>query len=275
MANLSVSHYFLHKLRKKKHFFAIFGILLIKNQLIMASTSEVGHAKNIANLNLLNTNIVALGATYNPSNPKLLLPNLQTIYTTAFTQQSRVNNFVAPYSVAVDEREIIFKPLNKDLTKLRKAYKATEGVTQVQLEDFMTIIRKLKGVKKSKDNPSTDPEEQQDTYSTSQMSYDQRTNTMDLLISLLQNTPNYNPNENEYKIATYQAKKAAMLAKTQAVADTFVPLNNARSLRNTTLYNTPDNLVDMGNKAKDYLFTILDSSSVQYKAIAKIKFKKR
>lgn len=28
----------------------------------MASTSEVGHAKNVANLNLLNTNIAALGA---------------------------------------------------------------------------------------------------------------------------------------------------------------------------------------------------------------------
>ncbi|WP_293893575.1 hypothetical protein [Flavobacterium sp.] len=241
----------------------------------MASTSEVGHAKNIANLNLLNTNIIALGATYNPSNPKLLLPNLQTIYTTSFTQQASVNNLVAPYSVAVDEREVIFKPLNRELTKLRKAYKATEGVTQVQLEDFMTIIRKLKGIKKSKDNPSTDPKDEQDSYSTSQMSYDQRTNTMDLLISLLQNTPNYNPNENEYKIATYQAKKASMLVKTQAVADTFIPLNNARSTRNTTLYNSEDNLVDTANKAKDYLFTILDASSAQYKAISKIKFKKR
>lgn len=45
---------------------------------IMASTSEKGHAKNIANANLLNTNIVQLGAIYNPSNPKLLLSNLQT-----------------------------------------------------------------------------------------------------------------------------------------------------------------------------------------------------
>ncbi|WP_293894649.1 hypothetical protein [Flavobacterium sp.] len=241
----------------------------------MASTSEVGHAKNIANLNLLNTNIVALGATYNPSNLKLLLPNLQTIYTTSFTQQASVNNLVAPYSVAVDEREVIFKPLNRELTKLRKAYKATEGVTQVQLEDLMTIIRKLKGIKKSKSSTSTDPTEQQDSYSTSQMSYDQRTNTMDLLISLLQNTPNYSPNESEYKIVAYQDKKAAMLLKTQVVADTFVPLNNARSARNETLYNSADNLVDTANKAKDYLFTILDSSSVQYKAIAKIKFKKR
>ena len=241
----------------------------------MASTSEVGHAKNIANLNLLNTNIIALGAIYNPSNPKLLLTNLQDIYTSAFTQQESVNNLVAPYSIAVDEREIIFKPLNRELTKLRKAYKATEGVTQVQLEDFMTIVRKLKGIRKSAQTTSTNPEEIQTNYSTSQMSYDQRTNNMDLLISLLQNTQNFNPNETEYQVATYQAKKAQMLVKTQAVADTFVPLNNARSTRNNTLYNSEDNLVDIANKAKDYLFTILDASSAQYKAIAKIKFKKR
>ena len=197
------------------------------------------------------------------------------MYTKGFSDQESVNNLIAPYSFAVDDREIIFKPLNRELTKLRKAYKATEGVTQEQLEDFMTIIRKLKGVKKSKGKSSTDLKEEQESHSTSQMSYDQRTNTMDLLISLLQNTPNYNPNENEYKVSTYQAKKALMLAKTQAVADSFVPLNNARSARNTTLYNSEDNLADIANKAKDYLFTILDASSAQYKAIAKIKFKKR
>lgn len=241
----------------------------------MASTSEVGHAKNIANLNLLNTNIIALGAIYNPSNSKLKLNNLQDLYTNALTQQESVNNLVAPYSIAVDDRENIFKPLNRDLTKLRKAYKATDGVTQVQLEDLMTIIRKLKGTGKAKAIISTDPTVAQDNYSTSQMSYDQRTNNMDLLISLLQNTPNYAPNEEEYTIATYQDKKAKMLQKTQAVANAFVPLNNARSTRNNILYLSADNLVDTANKAKDYLFTIFDANSSQYKAIAKIKFKKR
>ena len=240
----------------------------------MASTSEVGHAKNIANLNLLNTNIIALGSIYNPSNEKLKLDKLQLLYINSLNQQVSVNNLVAPYSLAVDQREAIFKPLNRQLTKLRKAYKATDGVTQVQLEDFMTIIRKLKGISKTKKTTSTDPNDAQNSHSTSQMSYDQRTNTMDSLISLLQNTPNYNPNETEYKVETYLDLKAKMLAKTQAVADTFVPLNNARNERNNTLYNSEDNLVDIANKVKDYLFTILDADSVQYKAISKIKFKK-
>jgi hypothetical protein len=240
----------------------------------MASTSETGHAKNVANANLLNTHIIELGAVYNPSNPKLLLANLQSIYTNSFSQQAVVNTLVAPYSVAVDNREVIFAPQSKKITKLRKAFKATEGVTPLQLEDFMTIARKLKGIRKINNAPTTDTTVEQTQHSTSQMSYDQRTSNMDLLISLLQNTPNYNPNEVEYQVATLQAEKAQMLQATQSVANTFVPLNNARSIRNNTMYLSDDNLVDTFNKAKDYLFTILESNSVQYKAISKIKFKK-
>jgi hypothetical protein len=241
----------------------------------MASSSEVGHAKNIANLNLLIANIIAVGTIYNPSNSNLLIINLQNIYINAFSQQENVNSLIAPYSLAVNEREILFRYLNNELTILRKAYKATKDVTQDQIQDFMTIVRKLKGVRKIAIKTAANPKEAQENHSTSQMSYDQRTNNMDVLIALLQNTPNYNPNETAYKVVTLQTKKAQMLAKTQAVANTFISLNNARTSRNTTLYNSENNLVDTANKAKDYLFTILESSSAQYKAIAKIKFKKR
>ena len=240
----------------------------------MASTQEKGHAKNIANANQLNTYIAQLGAIYNPTNPKLLLTNLQNIYTTNFTNQESVNTLVAPYSIAVDNRENVFAPVSKKITKLRKAYKATEGVTPAQLEDFMTIARKLKGIRKVKNAPTTDTAEEQKQHSTSQMSYDQRTNNYDLLISQLKNTSNYNPNETEYKIETLKEEKNQMLQATQNVTNAFVPLNNARSIRNNSMYLSEDNLVDTFNKAKDYLFTILDSNSVQYKAIAKIKFKK-
>ncbi|NJM79379.1 MAG: hypothetical protein HC854_06805 [Flavobacterium sp.] len=241
----------------------------------MASTSEVGHAKNIANLNLLNTNIVALGTLYNPSNPKLALSNLQAVYTISFTKQESVNKLLAPYSTAVDEREALFKPLNAQLTKLRKAYKATEGVTKADLENFMTAVRKLKGVKKTPPKKTNDPNEEQINHSTSQLSYDQRTNNLDALIAILENTPNYTPNETEYQIATYQSKKEKMLQTTQAVANSFIPLNNARTERNRTVYESEDNLVGLANTAKDYLATILDTKSAQYKAIAKIKFKKQ
>jgi hypothetical protein len=240
----------------------------------MKSKSETGHAKNIANANLLNTHIIALGATYNPSNSDLALPILQSIYTNAYAQQETVNDSLAPYSLAVDNREMLFATISKKVTKLRRVYKSTKGVNAQQLEDFTTIANKLRGTRKSTATATTLPETPQTQHSTSQMSYDQRTNNLGLLISLFQNTPNYGPNEVEYQITTLQAERAQMLQSTQSVADTFVPLNSARNERNKAVYNNPDNLVDTYNNAKNYLFTILDVNSTLYKAIAKIKFRR-
>lgn len=240
----------------------------------MGSTSEVGHAKNIANLNLLNTHIAALGGIYQPGNNNIRLDKLRQLYTDSYTEQQAVNTNLAPYTLAVDDREAIFGPLNRQLTKLRRAYKSTKDVKQAQMEDFMTIVRKLKGKRKKKEAESTDPLAMEVSHSVSQLSYDQRTNNMDPLISLLQNTPNYSPNEPEYQILTWEDKKTAMLATTQRVADTFIPLNRSRTRRNALLYNNEINLVDMGNTAKDYLFSILDVDSPDYKAIARIRFRR-
>lgn len=239
----------------------------------MASTSEVGHAKNVAHFNLLKTHVNALGPIYNPTNSILLLTNLNDVYAAANAVQHAVNELTAPYAFAVDDRDAEFKPLSPNLTRLRMAYKVTDGVTQAHMDDLMTIIRKLKG----KRNPATASASGTGTiqHSVSQLSFDQRTNNMDLLIAHLVNTPNYAPNEAEYTIAGYKDKKIRMLLKTQAVADTYIPLNSARSARDYALYQAPDNLVDVGNKVKDYISTILPKSSPQYKAIMAIKFKKQ
>lgn len=241
----------------------------------MASTSEKGHAKNIANLKLLITNATALDVLYNPSNGDLKVTVLQAIYDTAFQNQKKVNEKTGPYQLAVANRENFFKPINKFITKLRKVYKTTQGVQPNQLDNFMTIARKIKGESKTTPPPAdttTDPLTAQ--HSTSQMSFDQRTNNFELLIALLDNTTNYGPNETEYQIATLQGMQQKMLDLTDAVQQTYVPLNNARSTRNNTLYLAPNNLVDMANLSKNYIASILDTNSAQYKAIAKIKFNK-
>jgi hypothetical protein len=44
----------------------------------MASTSETGHAKNVANFETLISFCAGYGATYNPSKANLKVPALQT-----------------------------------------------------------------------------------------------------------------------------------------------------------------------------------------------------
>lgn len=176
--------------------------------------------------------------------------------------------------MAAKERALVFAPIIPKLTKLRRVYKSTKGVSESQLEAFMTISRKYRGHRKNKPNQSTPPETEQNQHSVAQLSFDQRTNTFIQLIELLQNTPNYAPNEAEYQVTTLQNEKDQMKEATQKVADTYFSLSLARGKRNKVMYANELNLVDTFNTAKDYLFTILDTKSPEYKAIARLKFKK-
>lgn len=49
----------------------------------MPSTSETGHAKNIANFETLISFCIGYGSSYNPSKEALKVANLQAILTTA------------------------------------------------------------------------------------------------------------------------------------------------------------------------------------------------
>lgn len=240
----------------------------------MSSTSETGHAKNVANANLFNSYAASLGAIYKPSNPELELAKLQSIYTQALADQEEVNTLLPPYTLAVKARQAVFAPINKKLTKLEKAYKTTTGVTAAQMENFQTIARKLKGTRKDATAAPTLPETQPDSHSVSQLSFDQRTNNYGQLIELFSSTPNYSPNEEEYKIPTLQNERTQMIQSTQQVAYTYFSLSQARTRRNKTIYTNDNNLVDTFNLAKDYISIILDKKSPEYTAFAKLKFKK-
>jgi hypothetical protein len=240
----------------------------------MASTSETGHAKNIANLKRLIQLLTGLGSIYNPINTNILITALQTIYDNAFAQQNAVITQKAPYTTAVANRQALFNPLNRFITKLRKVYKTVQDITPAQLENFMTIARKIKGDRKTPP-PPTGTDGSSASHSVAQLSFDQRTNSMQQMVTLLENTTNYNPNENEYKTATLTATQQQMLDSTETVDDTFVPYNTALSTRNQTMYTATNNLVDSCYAAKDYCFTILDTDSEEYKAIARLKFTRK
>ena len=57
----------------------------------MPSTSEVGHAKNVANLQKL-TEQVTVYTLYNPSVDNLKVTNLQTLYTNASSKLNEVED---------------------------------------------------------------------------------------------------------------------------------------------------------------------------------------
>ena len=244
----------------------------------MASTSETGHAKNVANLDELISFVGGYGAVYNPSKSAIKLLALQALSTAAKTAIGAVNSANSAYSNAVAAREVAFAPLGKLTTRILNALKATDTTTQVD-ESAQTIVRKLQGrranPKKSEDEVKALAAEGKEVneISTSQMSYDSRLDNFDKLIKLLTSVPLYAPNEAELKVAALTTLYNDLKAKNAAVIAASTPLSNARITRNDVMYKPNTGLVDVALDTKTYIKSVFGASSPQYKQVSKLGFR--
>src|SRR5690606_10502743 len=122
----------------------------------MASTSEVGHAKNVANFQDLIAFVDGYGATYNPSKNSLQLPQLNALYTQASTGLNGVINKNTDYNNIVNERVDAFSDLRPLSTRLVSALDTTDASDE-KIKDAKGFNRKLQGKRASKIEQPVDP----------------------------------------------------------------------------------------------------------------------
>lgn len=242
----------------------------------MASTSETGHAKNVANFETLISFCTGYGTQYNPSKANILLTALGTKLTASQGALTSVNTLLPPWQNGVNDREILFDPFSKLVTKILNAVEASD-VKPEFIKDVKTITRKLTGKRatpKKKDDPATPEDESAKSISASQMSFDQRIENFDKLIDLLASNSAYAPNETDVKVATLTTLKGTMSTSNTAVKNAYTPLSNARIERNKILYDKVDGLVKVAGDVKKYIKSVFGGTSSQYKQVSKLKFAK-
>lgn len=256
----------------------------------MATFSEVGHAKNVANFEDLISFCTGYGVTYNPVLNAIKIANMNTLKTNANTAlQSCIATHTA-FKNATNNRELTFEPVKKLTTKIMAALKAC-GATKLTVDDATTINHKIqgKGSKLTKAdagknqnevNKVVDPNEppveigDPKTISTSQQSYDSMIEHFSKLIDLLSSIPAYNPNENELKITALNTLLTSMKTANTAVITAYTNWSNARIVRNDWLYKKVTGLVDVAGECKNYVKSIFGATSPQYKQVSKLVFKK-
>ena len=243
----------------------------------MASTTETGHAKNVANLDELISFATGYEKDYNPSKPTIKLEALKSLSGSAKNAIAAVNAALPAFSNAVAAREAAFAPLSKLVTRVLNALKATDTTIQVY-ESARTLVRKIQGrratAKKSPDEIkalSADGKEAVE-ISSSQMSYNSRLDNFDKLIKLLGSVSLYAPNEEDLKITSLTALHNDLNAKNIAVVNAAVPLSNARISRNNVLYKANTGLVDIAADTKTYIKSLYGATSPQYKQVSKLEF---
>ena len=199
----------------------------------MASVSEVGHGKNAANLASGIQILEEMGNLYNPTNPNIFLPNLNTIKAELNNVITVLNTKKPIYKNAVANREILIAPLSKKTTKSLNFFKSL-NVSVTDKENVANQVKKIRGDKSPKKiNPETT---ESDAISTSQMSYDNRIANLDTYINQLSSHPQYVPNETEIQVATLQAYHQELATASSQVNAAGNALLTARKNRNEVLY---------------------------------------
>ena len=241
----------------------------------MASTSETGHAKNVANFQDLIAYVTAYGATYNPSKNALKLPQLNALYTASQATLADVVTKNTIFNNKVNERVIAFKDLKPLATRVIYALQTTDA-TKEKVADAKAFNKKMQGVRAKAVEKSKDPNTPAPTtISTSQQSYDQQIQHLAGIISVLQSKPSYTPNENDLKIVTLTAKQADLTAKNSAVATAYTNISNSRIARDTTIYGTNTGLFDVATEVKKYVKSVFGATSPQFAQVKGIEFTKK
>ena len=239
----------------------------------MPSTSEVGHAKNVANFQDLIEFVTAYGTTYNPSKNALKLPQLIALKASADATLADVISKNTNYNNKVNERITTFSGLKSLSTRLVNALQTTDATTET-IGNAKTFNRKVQGKKASVSQTPTDPNTPApNTISTSQQSYDQLIQHLAGLTSILEAETSYTPNETDLQVATLQTKIADLTAKNTAVATAYASISNSRIARNETLYSSSTGLVETANEVKKYIKSVFGASSPQFAQVKGIQFK--
>jgi hypothetical protein len=236
----------------------------------MASRSEVGHNKNVANFSSLTQILLEMGVLYNPSNTNIQLNNLDPIKTALAATISEFNLKKPIYTNAVATRETAIAPLSKRTTSILNSFKSLT-VTPTDKENLTAMVKKVRGDRKSiKVNPDT---AENKSISTAQLSYDSRIANLDTLIGFVSSHPKYNPNEEDIKVVTLKAYHQELTNLSQQVNAAGNTLITIRKDRNTVLYNGNNNVIQLASEIKSYLKSLGDNGKPYYKAAVRLIFK--
>lgn len=239
----------------------------------MPSTSEVGHAKNVANLQKL-TEQVTTYTLYNPPVENLKIPNLQTLYTTANTKLTELEDKRNANKNAITLRQTTFENLKSTSTRIINLLNIL-GLPQGTLDQAKSLNRLIQGGQKKTTPTPEEGKETPKTASTSRQSFTQQADNFGILLQLLATIPAYTPNEDDLKLTNLTTYQAALMTTTQAVDQTEAQLNAKLIERDQILYADQTGLYTIAQNVKKYVKSLYGATSPEYTTISNIQFTSR
>lgn len=244
------------------------------------SKTETGDHVYAANFSRIIKICVEAGLKYKPPDTSISVANLTLKETSILTAIDDFREAAGPWRIAVDKLQGDLEPVNKLITRVVNEVKACD-VTKQFIDDVVSAAKKIKGIRinmKVIPTAPADPNSPSDKsihqISVAQTGIDNKISHIEDLIELLTNEPNYNPSEDELKIAALQTLVDDLKSKRDDVDTTKPHLDAKRIAKNDVMYHGPKCGSILCGKVKSYFKALYGAKSKEYHDIAKIKFPK-
>jgi hypothetical protein len=240
----------------------------------MASMSETGHAKNVANFKELITVVRSFEGQYQPIAEVLQINALEKQAANAGEVLSKLKELETLSKQATATLQEEFKTLSTFSSQLMGVL-ISSGAKTSSVEEAKAVQKRIAGTnsrKKRTEMKDSFLGETKDFRSTSRQSYDSRLDDFEKLISILQNIPEYRPKEDLFQVVTLQSKAKNMKNAIQENDSRDIARKQVMHERNALLYTPESGVVAIASKIKAYIKGVFGGvKSTQYKSVSKIK----
>lgn len=248
----------------------------------MTSTSDTGHAKNVANFEILISQCIGYGNTYNPPFDYLKIPQMQEILKKAEKSMQFVTYTRIIYDNTCDSLEIAFTNLKELCANIVNIIESAnlEEQTIIEVKIINQLIQNENIWEKEINSNETTNDiitplilEQPQIF-VCQQHFNNLIKNFYQLILKVNKEPLYVPCESVLNITEFNFKLENIKKINIAVIDAYFIYCNAKHERDIMLYQPDSGLVDIALNIKMYVNKLFKDNSLQFKQIKELEFKR-
>ena len=214
--------------------------------------------------------INVLGGRYRCAYPQFAPAALQAKRVQGYEMIEAVGEALAIYKQHVVSRQLGFIGLATLVSRIISEMEIS-GASYKTIEQMRFYSRKLEGARKVKKDPD-DPDANYN--SVSQGTFAQLVENFALVVTMVANDPNYNPDIDDLKVVNLQAKVVELRAINNGSQSAKAALEDSRRVRNHFFNNDEDGLVKTFMTAKKVIFANFGSRSEEYRQVSGLSFTK-
>lgn len=214
--------------------------------------------------------VTSLGARYRCAYPQFAPAALQAKRIEGYEKIETVGEALAVYKAIVVTRQLAFLGLTTLVSRIISEMVAA-GASYRAIRQMRFFARKLEGARAVKKDPN-DPDANYN--SVSQGTFAQLVENFALIVTMVANDPNYNPEIDDLKVVNLQAKVVELRATNDDSQTKKSALEMSRIERNTFFNEDVTGLVPTFMTAKRVILANFGPRSVEYKQVSGLSFTK-